>query len=123
MRQPDIEIYLRDASQDAVTEWLSQAIGPCSPWQPKGQTFKCRAADIPVTWLPKAVGKWHCLLLESDATPWEDDVACARAAHAALNIEIRCAPGSWSEDEAEDAADRWVCINDEGEREILWHTS
>ncbi|MCJ0972743.1 hypothetical protein MST27_05095 [Pseudomonas sp. PS1] len=123
MRQPDIEIYLRDASQDAVTEWLSQAIGPCSPWQPKGQTFKCRAADIPVTWLPKAVGKWHCLLLESDATPWEDDVACARAAHAALNVEIRCAPGSWSEDEAEDAADRWVCINDEGEREILWHTS
>ncbi len=123
MRQPDIEIYLRDASQDAVTEWLSQAIGPCSPWQPKGQTFKCRAADIPVTWLPKAVGKWHCLLLESDATPWEDDVACARAAHAALNVEIRCAPGSWSEDEAEDAADRWVCINDEGEREILWHTT
>ncbi|MGA6098891.1 hypothetical protein ACPESN_13620 [Stutzerimonas marianensis] len=123
MRQPDIEIYLRDASQDAVTEWLSQAIGPCSPWQPKGQTFKCRAADIPVTWLPKAVGKWHCLLLESDATPWEDDVACARAAHAALNVEIRCAPGSWSEDEAEDAADRWVCINDEGEREVLWHTT
>src|SRR3546814_18715234 len=78
MRQPDIEIYLRDASQEAVGKWLAQAIGSCSAWQQKGQTFKCSAAGIPVTWLPKAVGKWHCLLLESDATPWDDDLACAR---------------------------------------------
>lgn len=89
MRQPDIEIYLRDASQEAVGEWLAEAIGPCSAWQQKGQTFKCNAAGIPVTWLPKAVGKWHCLLLESDATPWADDLACARAAHQALGVEIR----------------------------------
>ena len=83
MRQPDIEIYLRDASQEAVGEWLTEAIGPCSARQQKGQTFKCNAAGIPVTWLPKAVGKWHCLLLESDATPWADDLACARAASGA----------------------------------------
>ena len=39
MRQPDIEIYLRDASQEAVGEWLTEAIGPRSAWQQKGQTF------------------------------------------------------------------------------------
>ena len=46
---------------------------------------------VRVTWLPKAVGKWHSLFLESDSTPWDDDLACARAAHAALGVEICCA--------------------------------
>ena len=72
MRQPDIEIYLKDADVDhkQIAEWLAQAIGPCSEWQQKGQTFKCKAGNIPVTWLPKAVGKWNSLYLESDQTPW-----------------------------------------------------
>ena len=122
MRQPDIEIYLRDASQEAVTEWLNQAIGPCTAWQQKGQTYKCRAGEIPVTWLPKAVGKWHCLLLDSDATPWQDDLECARAAYRALAVEIRCAPGSWQEDEADEVADRWISISERGEEEIVWRT-
>ena len=122
MRQPDIEIYLRDASQEAVGEWLAEAIGPCSAWQQKGQTFKCNAAGIPVTWLPKAVGKWHCLFLESDATPWADDLACARAAHQALGVEIRCAPGGWQEEEAEEEADRWMRVSADGEEEIVWRT-
>ena len=53
MRQPDIEIYLKDADVDhkQIAEWLTQAIGPCSEWQQKGHTFKCRAGNIPVTWL------------------------------------------------------------------------
>lgn len=122
MRQPDIEIYLKDADHRDVAAWLSQAIGPCSEWQNKGQTFKCRAGNVPVTWLPKAVGKWHSLYLESDATPWEDDLSCARAAHAALNVEIRCATGGWQEgDEVED--DRWIRIAEDGESEIVWRTS
>lgn len=122
MRQPDIEIYLRDASHEAVTEWLTQAIGPCSPWQPKGKTFKCMAGSVPVTWLPKAVGKWHSLLLESASTPWDDDIACARAAYLALGVEIRCAPGGWQEEESVEDADRWMSISERGEAEIVWRT-
>lgn len=37
--------------------------------------------------MPKAVGKWNSLYLDSDQTPWEDDIACAHAAFKALNIE------------------------------------
>jgi hypothetical protein len=122
MRQPDIEIYLKDASQDAVTDWLNKAVGACSPWQAKGKTFKCRAGDIPVTWLPKAVGKWHSLLLESDTTPWDDDLACARDAYEALGVEIRCAPGGWKEEESVEDADRWISISERGEAEIVWRT-
>ena len=122
MRQPDIEIYLKDADQQAVTDWLGVAIGPCSAWQQRGQTFKCRAGDIPVTFLPKAVGKWHSLLLESDATPWADDVACAQAAFAALGVEVRCAPGGWSEEQGEENADLWIKVNAEGTQEFIWRT-
>ncbi|MDG1580119.1 hypothetical protein [Pseudomonas sp. GOM6] len=122
MRQPDIEIYLKDASQQAVADWLSKALGPCSAWQQRGQTFKCHAGDIPVTFLPKAVGKWHSILLESDATPWADDVACAEAAFAALGVEVRCAPGGWSEEQGEENADLWIKVNAEGTQEFIWRT-
>jgi hypothetical protein len=122
MRQPDIEIYLKDASQDAITAWLSEALGTCSEWQQRGQTFKCRAGEIPVVFLPRAVGKWHSLMLESDATPWQDDIACAHAAFAALGVEVRCSTGGWSEEQGEEDADRWIKVNAEGEQEFIWRT-
>jgi hypothetical protein len=124
MRQPDVEIYLKDSDQQAVSDWLNAALGSCTPWRQKGQTFKCATANgAPVTWLPNAVGKWHCLLIESEETPWEDDLAFARAAHAALGVEIRCAPGGWQEEEGEEDADRWIKINREGEQEFIWRTA
>ena len=122
MRQPDIEIYLKDAEQPAIAAWLSQALGPCSDWQQKGQTYQCTAGKIPVVWLPKAVGKWHSLLLDSDNTPWADDLECARAAFAALGVEVRCAPGGWDEEESEEEADHWIRISADGEESIVWRT-
>ncbi|MEO4046206.1 hypothetical protein AAFN46_03830 [Pseudomonas sp. CAU 1711] len=122
MRQPDIEIYLKDADQDGITAWLNEAVGPCGEWRQHGQTFKCLAGGIPVTFLPKAVGKWHSLLLESDASPWEDDLGCARAAFAALGVEVRCSIGGWSEEQGEEDADRWIKVNAEGEQEFIWRT-
>ena len=123
MRQPDIEIYLKDGDQQAVTDWLNATIGPCTPWRRQGQTFKCQAANgAPITWLPNAVGKWHSLFIESEWTPWEDDPAFARAAFAALGVEIRCAPGGGQEEDGIDAADRWIKINGEGEQEFIWRT-
>ena len=125
MRQPDIEIYLKDEDVDhkAITAWLSVALGPCSGWTQRGQTWKCTAGAVPVTWLPKAVGKWNSLYLESDQTPWTDDIACARAAFAALGVEVRCAPGTWVEEEGEEDADRWIRVSADGEQEIVWRTS
>jgi len=124
MRQPDIEIYLKDADVDhkAITTWLSTALGPCTAWAQKGQVWKCSAGDIPVTWVPLAVGKWNSLFLESDRTPWADDLACARAAHQALKVEVRCAPGTWVEEESDEQADRWIRVSADGEEEITWRT-
>jgi len=123
MRQPDIEIYLKEAvTYKDVAEWLSSVLGACSEWKQKGQVWKCTAGNVPVTWMPKAVGKWNSLYLESDQTPWDDDIACARDAFKALNVEVRCAPGSWEEAQGEDDADRWIRVSADGEEEITWRT-
>ena len=124
MRQPDIEIYLKDSdvTYKDVENWLSKVLGACSEWKKKGETYKCTAGDVPVTWMPKAVGKWNSLFLDSDNTPWEDDISCAHAAFEALNIEVRCAPGSWVEEEGEETADRWIRISEDGQEEITWKT-
>ena len=122
MRQPDIEIYLKDTDQAAVSQWLSQKLGPLSAWRGQGAVHKSQAAGIPITWINKAVGSWHCLLLESSQTPWADDLACAQEAFAALKVEVRCAPGSWTESDGEEDADRWVKINTQGVTEFIWRT-
>ncbi|TWR90004.1 hypothetical protein FJD38_10830 [Pseudomonas saxonica] len=125
MRQPDIEIYLKEAKSghEHVVEWLSKALGPCTPWVKKGQVWKCTAGGIPVTWMPNAVGKWNSLYLDSDQTPWDDDIACAQAAFKALNVEVRCAPGTWEEEQGEADADRWIRISEDGQEEITWKTN
>lgn len=122
MRQPDIEIYLKEADRDAVGHWLETVFGATTPWRTQGKTFKCEAGDIAVSWFENAVGKWHCLLLESDATPWADDLQCAHAAHRALGVQVRCAPGGWNETQGEEDADRWISVDEHGEKEILWRT-
>ena len=122
MRQPDIEIYLKDATHQKIAAWLCTALGECTEWEQKGQTWKCNAGTVPVTWMPKAVGKWNSLYLESDQTPWEDDIACARDAFKALNVEVRCAPGTWVEEDGEEDADRWIRVSADGEEEITWRT-
>ncbi len=70
------------------------------------------------------MGKWHSLLLESDNTPWHDDLECAQAAAVQLKINVRCAPGSWQEADGETDADRWLQVNADGTVEtITWRTS
>lgn len=122
MRQPDIEIYLKDADRDAVSQWLRDVFGSLQEWQQNGQAATSTAGDIEVTWYPRAVGKWSSLFFASDATPWASDLDCARDAFAALAVEIRCAPGGWVEDQEADP-DMWLKVNGEGVQEFLWRTA
>lgn len=122
MRQPDIEIYLKDASHEQVAQWLEQRLGSLSPWQDKGQGLSSQAGGIPIDWFARAVGKWHSLYLGSDRTPWEDDLACARDAALALAIEVRCSPGSWQEEQGEEDADRWLSVTADQCSEIVWRS-
>ncbi|NLY14028.1 MAG: hypothetical protein GXZ10_10475 [Gammaproteobacteria bacterium] len=124
MRQPDIEIYIKDSNREAISAWLSSVLNAPCTWQQKGRVSRCQCADIPVVWFEQAVGKWHSLLLESADTPWADDLQCAQAAAAYLQANVRCAPGSWQEADGEADADRWLQVSADGTVDtITWHTS
>ena len=124
MRQPDIEIYIKDATRNAVSAWLGEILGEDCEWQQKGRVSRCVCAGIPLVWFEQAVGKWHSLLLESATTPWADDTACAQAAAAQLGANVRCAPGSWGEADGDANADQWLQISPDASVEtVTWHTS
>lgn len=120
--QPDIEIYLKDASKEQVQDWLSRVFSHCSNWQGKGSLYHCLCDGIPVIWYARAVGSWHSLLFDSANTPWADDLACAAAACAALGVEVRCAPGGWQEEDGEAGADLWIKVTGHGSEEFVWRS-
>lgn len=124
MRQPDIEIYLREEHLDSLCDWLGNAFGPIElgAWQGLTRRGKLRMGDtsVPLMLVRKAAGKWASVWFDSDCTPWETDLDCARAIQAALGEEVRCSVGGWSEADGEDNPDRWMKVNAEGESEFLW---
>lgn len=120
--QPDIEIYLKDCTHEEAWQWLGQVFNECSPWQLRGKTYRCSCDGIQVTWYTKAVGSWHSLLFDSPATPWKNDLECAQAANVALDVEVRCAPGGWEEEQGEQVADDWLKVTSEGVSPFVWRT-
>ncbi|MDY7218678.1 hypothetical protein TOI97_03700 [Denitrificimonas sp. JX-1] len=125
MRQPDIEIYVKDSDRSTVSLWLATALNmPVCTWLEKGRVSRCQYGDIPAVWFEHAVGKWHSLLLESENTPWATDLECAQAAAAYLQVQVRCATGSWQEADGEEDADRWLQVNADTSLEtITWYTA
>lgn len=124
MRQPDIEIYLREEHLDALTDWLNSQIGPLQlkPWNEltRRGTLTLKGQAIPIMIVRKAAGKWASVWFDSDSTPWETDQDCARAIHAGLGQEVRCSVGGWSEEQSDDDPDRWLKVTAEGENEFIW---
>ena len=120
MRQPDIEIYLKDCDLEAVSHWLSTALAATPRWLTKGQISQALIAQLPVTWFKHAVGKWNSLLIESADSPWATDLDCAQAAYATLGVEVRCSLGGWQESQGEADADQWLKVTAEGVTEFTW---
>ncbi|AQZ93300.1 hypothetical protein ACFSB1_11530 [Halopseudomonas phragmitis] len=120
MRQPDIEIYLREDHLPALLDWLA-SLGQLQQTSTSGRaSLELDGVRIPVLIVRKAAGKWASIWFDSDRTPWATDADCARAVFAAIGQEVRCSVGGWSEDDGEDDADRWLKVNAEGENEFIW---
>lgn len=120
MRQPDIEIYIKDAHLAKVSTWLESSLNCQLQWSTKGSLSQAKGASFSISWFHKAAGSWHCLLLESDQTPWTTDLDCAIAASLALGCEVRCSPGAWEEVQGEADADRWIKVNGSETEEFIW---
>lgn len=124
--QPDVEIYVKDASVEEVVGWLERRLGILAAEPSRGAMKHYRAEregePIPVRIMTGAVGKpWTCVWLDSPATPWADDLACGRDCFAVLGKEVRVSAGSCDEDRGDDP-DAFIRITADGEKPVSWKT-
>ncbi len=131
MRQPDIEVYTQ-ADYSAVEQWLSSLFDTVQIDAGKRRgsmivhTGSVRAGDVdlPVLIVEGAIGKYLSMAFDSDATPWDDDYACATDLAAALGQSVRCAAGGWQEEQGGAQADDWWQIAPDGAAEkVRWPNS
>lgn len=122
--QPDIEIYLLSCPTDKIVSWLSDRFTLLEKHTPSSICTKLVMTHenqiIPITIIEQAAGKrFTSVLFDTDKTPWDDDISCAKEAYKALESETRCNLHSWSEDENQDP-DQWWKINDREEGPFIW---
>ncbi len=127
MKQPDIEIYVKDVSFEAIQKWLSEIFNPITlpkvsdkPVNIKVEIPLNAEVEIPVMITPKAAGKaFTSIWFQSDKTPWLSDEACANSFLEFQDAEVRCSANSWHEEEDEQS-DQWLSINRNEKRLIRW---
>jgi hypothetical protein len=121
---PDIEIYLLSCSNEKIIEWLQTSYTIIEQKVINAGLLSLTVAnsdlEFEVQILEKAAGKrFTSVWFNSDKTPWQDDVECAKAAYQALDCEVRCNINSWSETQEQDP-DQWWHINKYEEGPFIW---
>ncbi|MGM0615843.1 MAG: hypothetical protein ACQES7_09775 [Pseudomonadota bacterium] len=96
---PDIEIYLAQASHDALNAWLGDRLKapPLTPagkqrWRTQGQY---NGHSVPILLVEKAADGYASLWFDSPHMPWHTDQEAAQEAAEALQSEVRCSLGGW----------------------------
>ncbi|MBM6551654.1 hypothetical protein [Marinomonas ostreistagni] len=122
--QPDIEIYLLSCPTERIINWLEQDFSILDMRKAGDMATKLvlehEHHEIPVTILEQAAGKrFTSVWFDSELTPWQSDMECAKRAFEFLQCEIRCNYQGWQED-LEDDPDLWWRINANGEGTYIW---
>ncbi|MBM97171.1 MAG: hypothetical protein CMI09_15140 [Oceanospirillaceae bacterium] len=125
----DLEIYLLKPDVQTLKLWLEDALGTLE--STRSTDIEQADANAPQRWVhsdsrmlivytPKADGNFGCLWFKTNQTPWQTDLDCARSAHAALAVEVRCAATEWSEQQQDDEPG-WIKLIRGEEKPFHWH--
>jgi len=126
---PDIEIYVKELSNDQAYEWLNSVFdGVTAEKKKKGMPKKAfpfrinwQGTDFFAMVFENAVADFTSVWLDCRSLPWQDDTACAIAAAAFFDKNVRVTAGGW---EQESNPDAWLEITAEGKTaELVWKTS
>jgi hypothetical protein len=122
----DLEIYIRDLSPGAISQWLSSHLDNLEFNDSQVLSVikgRARYSGKPLRMViyPQAFGKrFTSLLIEGEVLPWTTDLECARSAWRAMDTEIRCSPGNWKEGEPVDE-EKWWRLDQRGEQQVCWN--
>lgn len=131
MKTPDIEIYVKHADMEILSQWLSKNFAkvemPSHATQvfAKGKAIKSKVynddacSDLLIT--PKASGKDFCSIwIKNNISHWENDESCARSLLEEADFEIRCSVSGWQEEEEEDQNPQWLLLTRTEQKLISW---
>lgn len=123
--QTDIEIYVLSCPTEKIINWLESTFTLVKKSAPSSLCSKVTVImndhDVEITILEQAAGKrFTSIWFNSDQTPWENDITCAKQAFNALNCEVRCNFQGW-EEEGEQDPDQWWRINSYEEGPFIWN--
>ena len=123
LKQPDIEIYVKNTSFDAIQDWLSSVFGVISLPSFSGKPINVSVGTspkIPVMLTPNAAGKaFTSIWFQSNQTPWISDEECAISFLALNDTEVRCSANSWQEEE-EEHSEQWLSMSRNEKKLIQW---
>lgn len=114
---PDIEIYIKRPTLEALITWIEAAMGPVT------HTTQGTSTDVLLPDQKRCIivenavkGGYTSVWFKSEQTPWATDRDCALAAWSYFNIETRCSSGGW------DGLDEqgWLRFTDAGETVVNW---
>lgn len=117
---PDIEIYILKASHQEIQAWLESVFEAVSIQQQTATQCHFLVDGMKVVFIEKANKHFSSLWFTRNQTPWPNDLDCARAAHAALDKEVRCSEGGWQESSDQEAPSSWIKLLHGREKSCDW---
>lgn len=122
--QSDIEVYVLSCTTEKIMTWLEEEFRFVKKSTPSKLCTKVvinfNNQNINVTILEQAAGKrFTSIWFESDQTPWENDISCAKQVFKSLGCEVRCNYQGWEEQGSQDI-DQWWRINKDEEGPFIW---
>ena len=123
--QSDIEVYVLSCPTEKIITWLEEAFTLVKKSTPSKLcskvTIHFNGHDINVTILEQAAGKrFTSIWFESDKTPWDNDMSCAKQVFESLGCEVRCNFQGWEEEGNQDP-DQWWRISKYEEGPFIWN--
>jgi hypothetical protein len=114
---PDIEIYIKRPSLDALVAWIEVSMGFVSHFT-RGTTTEVLLLDqTSCIIVENAVkGGYTSIWFKSNKTPWATDRDCALAAWSHFQIETRCSRGGWNGLDEQG----WLRFTEAGETVVNW---
>ena len=114
---PDIEIYLLKVDPSQISEWLSHQFGELTEIKHTSKSVTWQTSGMDIQFTQDVAKKFSSLWFKTNNTPWNNDLECAREAHSALGVEVRCSVAGWQE---EDDQPGWIKLIRGNEKPFDW---